>query len=96
MTLEIVRENKEKNLKEVWSFMILLQAGRKVDIPLILDDYTAHTIKPKEQYKRYSRLFREYSDITENEVEIPEDVAEEAKREVIKTIKVIKWSEYKK
>lgn len=92
-TIKILRTSENGLEFKTWTFMLF-------EFTLILDTYL---VQHKESLKHkklmldedYNRLNQRDSSLKEEEVPLPEDVIEEARKEFIAKMKVSKWGAYK-
>jgi len=85
-------------LKTTWSFMMFENFE---NITFILNGYTQQVKASKrhinfEVLTRYDRLSKRDSNVSENEVPIPEFILNEIRDHVNNSLSVKRWSEYKR
>ena len=94
--ISVTREGEDGLSSQEWLFFVHI--GHEV-LNLSLDSYREFS-RPTKRHKpkvsaRYDRLFRRRDEpcLTENEVPLPRDVADEAKDKLVALIRVCTWGE---
>ena len=91
--ITIVRKNKETKITEEYEFDLF---DSSASLDLVLNRYIKSETKPRKVLAFYNRLSERSTTINEEDIIIPDDVREEARQMLIDSIRIIKWSEYKR